>query len=70
MAGDIDQLDRDELLQTFNLGVGMILVVPAKNISKVEAELKRRREKFYLIGRVEKIARGKPRVVYSGKLDL
>jgi len=66
----LGHIDRDELLRTFNLGVGMILVVPAKNISRVEADLKRRREKFFLIGRVERSSLGKPRVVYSGKLPL
>src|SRR5271154_1940352 len=50
----LGRIERDELLKTFNLGVGMILVVPTKHISRVEAELKRRREKFYLIGRVER----------------
>src|SRR5580692_5741354 len=59
-------IDRDELLGTFNLGVGMILVVPAKLVSPVETELRRRREKFFLVGRIEKAPRGKPRVVYSG----
>ncbi|MGA2510381.1 MAG: phosphoribosylformylglycinamidine cyclo-ligase [Candidatus Acidiferrales bacterium] len=63
-------IERDELLRTFNLGVGMILVVPAKHVARVEAELKRRREKFYLIGRIESGVRGKPRVVYSGELGL
>ena len=66
----VGQISRDELLRTFNLGVGMILVVPAKHISRVEAELKRRREKFYLIGRIEEAARGKPRVLYAGSLPL
>jgi len=66
----LGNMERDELLRTFNLGVGMILVVPAKDVSHVEAELKRRREKFYLIGRIERAARGKPHVVYSGKLPL
>src|ERR1700694_3028799 len=66
----LGRMDRDELLKTFNLGVGMILVVPAKHVSRVEAELKRRREKFFLIGRIEKAPRGKPRVVYSGTLPL
>jgi phosphoribosylformylglycinamidine cyclo-ligase len=66
----VGRIDRDELLQTFNLGVGMILVVPARNISKVESELRRRREKFYLIGRVEPANRAKSRVVYSGSLQL
>jgi phosphoribosylformylglycinamidine cyclo-ligase len=66
----LGKIERDELLQTFNMGVGMILVVPAKNVSRVEAELKRRREKFYLIGRIERAIRGKPRVNYTGQLAL
>jgi phosphoribosylformylglycinamidine cyclo-ligase len=66
----LGRIDRDELLQTFNLGVGMILVVPARNISKVESELRRRREKFYLIGRIEPASRAKSRVVYTGSLQL
>jgi phosphoribosylformylglycinamidine cyclo-ligase len=66
----IGRIERDELLQTFNLGVGMILVVPPKNIARVESELRRRREKFYLIGRVESASRAKSRVVYTGTLPL
>jgi phosphoribosylformylglycinamidine cyclo-ligase len=66
----IGRVERDELLQTFNLGVGMILVVPAKHVARVEAEFKRRREKFFLIGRVEKCARSRPQVTYSGKLSI
>jgi len=66
----LGKIERDELLSTFNLGVGMILVVPAKHIARVESELKRRRERFYLIGRIERSTRGKPHVAYSGKLPL
>ena len=66
----LGRMERDELLRTFNLGVGMILVVPARDISRVESELKRRREKFFVIGRIERAARGKPTVVYSGELPL
>jgi phosphoribosylformylglycinamidine cyclo-ligase len=66
----LGNIDRDELLKTFNLGVGIILVVPAKHVGRVEAELKRRREKFYLVGRIESFNRGNARVVYSGKLPL
>jgi phosphoribosylformylglycinamidine cyclo-ligase len=66
----IGRIERDELLQTFNLGVGMILVVPPKNISRVESELRRRREKFYVIGRIERASRAKSRVVYTGTLPL
>jgi phosphoribosylformylglycinamidine cyclo-ligase len=69
----LGQMERDEMLKTFNLGVGMILVVPAKHVSRVEAELKRRREKFFLVGRIEpagREARGKPQVIYSGNLPI
>jgi len=66
------KVERDELLQAFNLGIGMILVVSSKHISKVEAELKRRREKFFRIGRIEPRASGstKPRVAFTGRLQL
>jgi phosphoribosylformylglycinamidine cyclo-ligase len=66
----LGKIDREDLLQAFNLGVGMILVVPAKFVARVEAELRRRRERFYLIGRIEAAARGKSRVTYSGELGL
>jgi phosphoribosylformylglycinamidine cyclo-ligase len=66
----LGNIEREELLKTFNLGVGMILVVPAKHVARVESELKRRREKFYLVGRIERAMRGKPRVIYAGKLGL
>ncbi len=63
----LGEIDQAEMLHTFNLGVGMILVVPPKNVRQVEAYLKRRREKFFAIGRIEP---GKPAVVYSGQLRL
>jgi phosphoribosylformylglycinamidine cyclo-ligase len=64
LAG-LGKMETDEMLRTFNLGVGMILVVPPRNLANVEAELKRRREKFFRVGRIEA---GKPRVRYSGRL--
>jgi len=63
----IGKLEQQEMLRTFNLGAGMILVVPPKQIKKVEGELKRRREKFYRIGRIQRTA-AKPRVVFTGRL--
>jgi phosphoribosylformylglycinamidine cyclo-ligase len=71
----LGQVEREELLRTFNLGVGMVLLVPPKHLEKVEVELKRRREKFYRIGRVEPLdlARRKPgasRVLYTGALPI
>ncbi|HUK29780.1 MAG TPA: phosphoribosylformylglycinamidine cyclo-ligase [Candidatus Acidoferrum sp.] len=64
----IGKLDREELLSTFNLGVGMILIVPQKNVRALETDLRRRREKFYRIGQV--IGGTGPRIVYSGQLQI
>ena len=66
----IGNIEADELLQSFNLGVGMILVVPAENVRSVEADLKRRREKFFRIGRIARGDSGKARVKFSGSLNL
>ncbi len=61
----LGNITQTEQLRTFNMGIGMILVIPSKYLKQVEAELKRRREKFYLIGRV---ASGPSAVKYSGSL--
>ncbi len=66
----LGEIDTDELLQSFNMGVGMIVIVPAAHVKEAEADLKRRREKFFRIGRVEKGDTGKARLVYSGSLNL
>jgi phosphoribosylformylglycinamidine cyclo-ligase len=66
----LGEIDSDELLQSFNMGVGMIVIVPAANIKDAEADLKRRREKFFRIGRIERGDTGKARLIYSGALNL
>jgi phosphoribosylformylglycinamidine cyclo-ligase len=66
---EIGKLDQEELLATFNLGAGMILIVPQKQMRALEADLKRRREKFYRIGHVVSAATG-PRIKYTGRLQL
>jgi len=66
----IGNIPTDELLKTFNLGVGMILIVPPKNLKKVETELKRRREHFHRIGRIESAPAGVPHVNFTGALKI
>jgi phosphoribosylformylglycinamidine cyclo-ligase len=66
----LGKIDTDELLQSFNMGVGMVLVVPQARVQSVEADLKRRREKFFRIGRIERGESGKARVTYTGSLHL
>jgi phosphoribosylformylglycinamidine cyclo-ligase len=66
----VGKIETDELLQSLNLGVGMILVVPPQHVTAVEADLKRRREKFFRVGRIERGDSGKARVKFSGSLNL
>jgi len=66
----LGRIDTDELLQSFNMGVGMILVVPPKFVKPVEVDLKKRREKFFRIGRIERAESGKSRVSFTGSLNL
>jgi len=66
----LGEIDTDELLQSFNMGIGMIAIVPADFVKDAEAELKRRREKFFRIGRIERGDTGKARLIYSGALNL
>ena len=58
----IGNVPQDEMLRTFNMGIGMVLVVPAKKFKKVQAILERCGEKGYTIGRVVK---GDRRVTYQ-----
>jgi phosphoribosylformylglycinamidine cyclo-ligase len=65
----LGKIEAGELLSTFNMGAGMILVVPPKYVRKVESELRRRREKFYAIGHIETSA-GPAKVTYNGNLSI
>jgi phosphoribosylformylglycinamidine cyclo-ligase len=51
-----------EMLRTFNMGLGMLVVVPAKKFKKTETLLERAGEKFYSVGRIVK---GDRKVMYS-----
>jgi len=53
------KIDNHEMYRTFNLGIGMTLVVGRKNESKVMADLKKMRVKAYSIGT---IVQGKKKV--------
>lgn len=52
----------DEMLRTFNMGIGMLIVVPAKKFKKAQTLLERAGEKFHSIGRIVK---GDRKVMYS-----
>jgi phosphoribosylformylglycinamidine cyclo-ligase len=56
-------LDLSELAQTFNLGIGMVLVVKKNKVPTVMKKLKKSGERFWEIGQVVKKKPGKPSTV-------
>jgi phosphoribosylformylglycinamidine cyclo-ligase len=50
------------MLRTFNMGLGMLLVVNPAKFKKVQTLLERAGEKFYNVGRIVK---GERKVLYS-----
>ena len=53
---------QEEMLRTFNMGIGLVVVIPAEQVKKVKAILNRANERYCLIGR---ISRGERKVVYN-----
>lgn len=53
---------QDEMMRTFNMGLGMLLLVPAKKFKKAQTLLDRAGEKHYSVGRIVK---GERKVLYS-----
>jgi phosphoribosylformylglycinamidine cyclo-ligase len=59
-----------EMLRTFNCGIGMIAVVAPRAADKVVAVLEREGEHVVRLGELVTAAKGKPRVTYTGRLGL
>jgi phosphoribosylformylglycinamidine cyclo-ligase len=60
---------QNEMLRTFNCGIGMIVIASPKDAAAVSAAFTKADERVATIGSVV-AAGGEPRVVYDGKLDL
>ena len=58
----LGQVSQDEMMRTFNMGVGLIAAIPAAKFTRAKSLLERAEEKFYVIGRVVK---GERRVQYT-----
>ena len=58
----LGNIEHEEMMRTFNMGVGMVLVVPPKRFKKVQSVLERAGEKGYTIG---KIVKGERKVSYA-----
>jgi len=59
---ELGNIPQDEMLRVFNMGIGLVLVVPPKKFKKVQTILDRAGEKGYVIGR---IISGERKVHYS-----
>lgn len=57
-------IPEDDFRRTFNLGIGMVLAVPAKKIGFVSQILKKLREPFHPIGRVVGTRSNTAKVIY------
>ena len=58
----LGNVPQDEMLRTFNMGLGMLLVVPSKKFKKAQTVLERAGEKGYTVGRIVK---GERKVMYT-----
>jgi phosphoribosylformylglycinamidine cyclo-ligase len=58
----LGNVEQEEMLRTFNMGIGMIAVVPAEKLAKARLVLNRMNERFFVIGRV---AKGERKVTYT-----
>ena len=58
----LGNVTQEEMLRTFNMGMGMLLVVPAAKFKKAQSVLERVGEKAYTIGRIIK---GERKVTYN-----
>jgi len=58
----IGNVPQEDMMRTFNMGIGMVLVVPAKKFKRVQSMVEKLGEKTYLIGRIVK---GDRKVLYA-----
>jgi phosphoribosylformylglycinamidine cyclo-ligase len=59
---DLGQVSQEEMMRTFNMGIGLIVAIPAAKFTRAKNLLDRAEEKFYVVGRVVK---GERRVQYT-----
>ncbi len=59
----LGNVTEDEMYRTFNMGIGLIAVIPAEQVKKVKAILNRANERHCIIGRI--VTRGTRKVIYN-----
>jgi phosphoribosylformylglycinamidine cyclo-ligase len=58
----LGQVSEEEMMRTFNMGIGLIVVIPAAKFTRAKTLIDRAEEKFHVIGRIVK---GERRVQYT-----
>ncbi len=67
--GDAGGISQDEMLRTFNCGIGMIAIAAPKDADAVTNVFSKAGERVVTIGEIARAGEGE-RVIYSGQLDL
>jgi phosphoribosylformylglycinamidine cyclo-ligase len=58
----LGSVEQEEMLRIFNMGIGLIAVIPAERFKRCKSMLDRAGEKSYVVGRIVK---GERRVIYA-----
>ncbi|NLL29821.1 MAG: phosphoribosylformylglycinamidine cyclo-ligase [Clostridiales bacterium] len=58
MIQELGNIHIDEMYSTFNMGVGMVFVISKEDLPNIEKHLKERKEKFYILGEINKGKKG------------
>lgn len=61
LIGRRGKVPEDDMLRTFNMGIGLAIIVAERDLPRVASVLKKKREKSWAVGR---IVRGRPGVKY------
>ena len=59
----LGSVTQDEMFRTFNMGIGLIAVIPAEQVKKAKAILNRANERHFIVGRI--VSRGTRKVLYN-----
>ncbi|WP_455377244.1 phosphoribosylformylglycinamidine cyclo-ligase [Petrachloros mirabilis] len=64
VLSELGQVDREEMYRVFNMGIGLILVVPAESSGAVLAKAAALGDRGWVIGEIVSAADGKPEIEY------
>ncbi len=60
------EIAEEMMYNTFNMGIGLVLLVPKANVLQVKEQLKQKNEQYYEIGKLRKRPIGEKKIVFNG----